>query len=103
MFLSVTLSFFRYIDRVESARRRELKFQATHDPLTGLPNRNYLIERFPHWLKSETAFSLFFVDLDSIKGINDNFGHSVGEKATTSGKAASNTPCMAQRNVAKSI
>ena len=80
VFLLVTGAFSRYISRNEAVRRRQLRFQATHDPLTGLPNRNYLIEQFPRWVEEGGRFSLFFVDLDSFKGINDNFGHSVGDR-----------------------
>ncbi|MEH6389277.1 MAG: EAL domain-containing protein [Pseudomonas profundi] len=70
---------FRYIDRIEKGRRRELIFQANHDALTSLPNRNYLISTFDEWMHEKPAFSLLFIDLDSFKGINDNFGHSIGD------------------------
>ncbi|WP_150306340.1 putative bifunctional diguanylate cyclase/phosphodiesterase [Pseudomonas saliphila] len=70
---------FRYIDRIEKGRRRELIFQANHDALTRLPNRNYLISTFDEWMHEKPAFSLLFIDLDSFKGINDNFGHSIGD------------------------
>lgn len=70
---------FRHIDRIENVRRRELRFQANHDALTLLPNRNYLISAFDDWMHRKPAFSLLFIDLDSFKGINDNFGHSIGD------------------------
>lgn len=70
---------FRYIDRIEKGRRQELTFQANHDALTRLPNRNYLISTFDEWMQEKSAFSLLFIDLDSFKGINDNFGHSIGD------------------------
>lgn len=85
-YLMVMLAFtvsmyllFRYIDRIEKARRGELSFQANHDALTNLPNRNYLLSTFHHWVHEKSAFSLLFIDLDSFKGINDNFGHSTGD------------------------
>lgn len=70
---------FRHIDRMEQGRRRELSFQANHDALTRLPNRNYLIATADEWIREKSAFSLLFIDLDSFKGINDNFGHSIGD------------------------
>lgn len=70
---------FRYIDRIEKGRRGALIFQANHDALTRLPNRNYLISTFDEWMHEKPAFSLLFIDLDSFKGINDNFGHSIGD------------------------
>lgn len=80
LFFSIVFVLFRYIEKTETRRRDSLKFQANHDVLTHLPNRHYLVKRFDHWSASSTPFSLLFVDLDSFKGINDNFGHSVGDE-----------------------
>jgi len=63
-------------------KTRRLAHQATHDPLTGLPNRAKLIE----WLGDRlaggqaSALALLFLDLDSFKTINDSLGHSIGDK-----------------------
>ncbi len=60
---------------------QELRHQVSHDPLTGIHNRNYANDRI---LKlSETAtepWSMLFLDLDGFKPINDTHGHNVGDE-----------------------
>ena len=56
----------------ESSRR------ARHDPLTGLLNRLGLDEALS---AARNIFTLYFLDLDGFKAINDNFGHPAGDKA----------------------
>lgn len=64
--------------------RQQLEYQATHDPLTGLPNRNLLQDRLQQLLnlaqRRGTKGSLAFVDLDNFKLINDSLGHGAGDK-----------------------
>jgi diguanylate cyclase (GGDEF)-like protein len=73
-------SLFNMIATAEKKRRKELIYQATHDPLTTLPNRNYL-ERFVALKKDnqEDVFSLLYIDMDHFKNINDSFGHQFGD------------------------
>ncbi len=55
---------------------RALKHQATHDPLTGLPNRREFVSQ----LASGTDRAVvLFCDLDGFKSINDRFGHAAGD------------------------
>ena len=61
-----------------------LTVQATHDALTGLPNRNLLIDRLTQALALAerargTSTGLIFVDLDGFKEINDTRGHATGD------------------------
>ena len=66
----------------------EIEYQATHDHLTGLPNRYILNDRlqqsinFAH--RYQSMLAVVFVDLDQFKLINDSMGHSVGDQLLVS-------------------
>jgi diguanylate cyclase (GGDEF)-like protein len=57
---------------------------ALHDPLTGLPNRVLMLQLLEHAFRegrrSKKISAMFFVDLDRFKGINDTYGHQVGDE-----------------------
>lgn len=63
----------------------ELFQLATHDPLTGLPNRALFFDRLRHGMASakRTAdrLAVLILDMDGLKPINDNFGHRAGDAA----------------------
>ena len=60
-----------------------LEYQANHDALTGLPNRNLLNDRLQQAIssskRSQHLMALVFVDLDHFKFVNDTLGHDVGD------------------------
>jgi diguanylate cyclase (GGDEF)-like protein len=62
----------------------ELAFLATHDPLTGLPNRTLIRDRIEQMLarsrRGRTPVAAIFIDLDNFKLINDTLGHSAGDE-----------------------
>ncbi|OYD54777.1 PAS domain S-box protein [Thauera propionica] len=65
------------------AMTARLQHEATHDPLTGLPNRALLLDRLHQALANAerrgSLLALLFVDLDRFKRINDSLGHSAGD------------------------
>src|SRR5712692_702455 len=61
----------------------DLREQALHDPLTGLPNRTLLDDRLESAIavaqRQDAALSLLLLDLDGFKGVNDTWGHHAGD------------------------
>lgn len=68
----------------ELRARRELEHRAMHDQLTGLPNRELLMDRLSVALarlgRQGTAVGVLFIDLDGFKEVNDVHGHDVGDE-----------------------
>lgn len=63
---------------------QQLEIQATHDTLTGLPNRSLLWRRIelaaPSTDRDQHGAALLIVDLDRFKEVNDTFGHQLGDQ-----------------------
>jgi|HubBroStandDraft_2_1064218.scaffolds.fasta_scaffold00392_2 diguanylate cyclase (GGDEF)-like protein len=92
--MSLEFSLIRVCESFESERQRtdeelgrreeELAFLATHDPLTGLPNRTLILDRVEQMLarsaRNKTPVAALFIDVDNFKTINDTLGHGVGDE-----------------------
>jgi len=92
--LSVEFSLLRMCESFEAERHRvdeeltrreeELAFLATHDPLTGLPNRTLILDRVEQMLarssRSQAPVAALFIDVDNFKTINDTLGHGIGDE-----------------------
>jgi len=65
------------------AIEKRLADAATHDALTGLPNRKYFSDHFSHVLalaeRHQSKVALLFIDMDGLKIVNDAFGHDGGD------------------------
>jgi diguanylate cyclase (GGDEF)-like protein len=72
-----------YSVRANARAQAALEVQARSDPLTGLPNRTVVLEHADMLLRAMdgSAVTLYFVDLDRFKGINDSLGHGAGDEA----------------------
>ena len=79
----VALIMATMVSRRLDAQTRALQHQATHDSLTGLPNRVLLNQRLAQAISSANAsgrsVSVVMMDLDRFKEINDTLGHDVGD------------------------
>ena len=77
------IGIFSDISQIK-AHEAELNRVANYDPLTGIPNRRLLSDRLQQAIirasRSNKACAVCFLDLDGFKAINDQHGHSVGDR-----------------------
>jgi diguanylate cyclase (GGDEF)-like protein len=66
------------------ANEERIRYQAYHDPLTGLPNRTSFAEHLEEAIRRSKRFgwslALMFLDLDRFKRVNDSLGHEAGDQ-----------------------
>ncbi|MEO8063112.1 MAG: EAL domain-containing protein [Pseudomonadota bacterium] len=77
------ISHRREAERRAQEHQLSLQHLATHDSLTGLPNRTYLNEELPRLIDEAArrgdSLSILYIDCDNFKNINDSRGHSIGD------------------------
>jgi two-component system CheB/CheR fusion protein len=80
------VAVFSDISQIKESQRK-VEYLATHDTLTGLPNRALFNDRLHHALaqarRQRTRLALLFIDLDNFKTINDTLGHNIGDELLT--------------------
>ena len=71
-------------NELENARQKKIREQATHDLVTGLPNRVLFHDRLDQAIariqRKKTISAILYLDLDDFKDINDEYSHEVGDQ-----------------------
>lgn len=78
--LLLTLIGLLLRSRMQAERQAALRYQATHDELTGLPNRRWLMEHLAARVPEGKSLALVMLDLNRFKLVNDTYGHSFGDE-----------------------
>lgn len=84
---------------------RAVRHRASHDPLTGLPNRSLLMRRLKEALREgpvgDRSTAVLFIDLDGFKAVNDTWGHAVGDGVLRTVAARLRESCRPDDTVAR--
>jgi len=80
--LRISATIINITDRKET--ENHIRFLATHDPLTELPNRILFQQVLEHSLqyskRNQQKLAVFFMDVDNFKSVNDTYGHHIGDE-----------------------
>jgi diguanylate cyclase (GGDEF)-like protein len=83
----------------------QIRYQAVHDSLTGLPNRALILDRaeqmLAHAQRSSVPVGALFIDLDGFKEVNDTLGHGAGDQLLQAVAERLTTTMRAQDSVGR--
>lgn len=104
----ITCQMADYREQNRSIRRKiaqkeqeekELRSTAYRDVLTDTYNRQYILEKIENLLQEKKQFALCFLDLDNLKGVNDDYGHNEGDRYLVTVTTELSRACINERDL----